>query len=129
MLDYMAELMEDAHDFSWTSAKASHALLLCRMKEGKVTWKNTDKIDRIRQANAQKIVNSGGIRNQDQGRPKKVAICKFFQRKSCTHARDHMSGGISYRHICIHCKENGKTSTHPGSDCRIHKSKNKQSML
>ena len=29
MLDYVINPLEDANDFSWTSAKASHAVLLC----------------------------------------------------------------------------------------------------
>ena len=53
MLDYQNEIMEHANDFSWQSAKASHAVLLCRMEEGKVEWSETTKIDRIRRAHAQ----------------------------------------------------------------------------
>ena len=40
MLDYLIALFEDVQDFSWDSARASHAVLLCR-------------IDQIRRANAQ----------------------------------------------------------------------------
>ena len=54
MLDYMTEIMKDAQDFGWASAKGAHALLLCRMEEGKVEWHMTEKIDRIRRAHAQK---------------------------------------------------------------------------
>ena len=32
MLEYLSELMEDSHDCGWSSAKGSHALLLCRME-------------------------------------------------------------------------------------------------
>ena len=32
MLDYMADIMEDAQDFGWPSAKGAHALILCRME-------------------------------------------------------------------------------------------------
>ena len=39
--------MEDANDFSWQAAKASHAVMLCRMEEGKVEWHETHKLDRI----------------------------------------------------------------------------------
>ena len=34
MLDYLIQLLEDANDFSWDAAKASHAVLLCRMEQG-----------------------------------------------------------------------------------------------
>ena len=62
MLEYLSEIMEDANDFSWQSAKASHAVLLCRMEEGKVQWHETHKLDQIRRSHAQRGVgqNSGG---------------------------------------------------------------------
>ena len=48
MLDYVINLLEDAADFSWASAKASHAVLLCWMEQGEVSgWSDVDKIDRI----------------------------------------------------------------------------------
>ena len=55
MLDYMISLFDDANDFSWDAAKASHAVLLCRMEQGKISdYSQTEKIDRIRRANAQR---------------------------------------------------------------------------
>ena len=57
MLEYLTDLMEDARDFGWSSAKGAHALILCRMEEGKVNWLMSDKLDRLRRAHAQKIVN------------------------------------------------------------------------
>ena len=54
MLQYLVDIMADATDFSWQNAKAAHAVLLCDMKRGAVTWDNCDKIDRIRRAHAQR---------------------------------------------------------------------------
>ena len=59
MLQYLGDIMEDASDFSWQSAKASHAVLLCEMERGKVTWLDTTRIDRMRRAYAQKHQNNG----------------------------------------------------------------------
>ena len=36
MLDYLVSLFDDANDFSWDAAKASHAVLLCRMEQGEI---------------------------------------------------------------------------------------------
>ena len=59
MLDYLISLMEDPHDLSWDGARASHAVLLCRMEQGEVkTYLETDKLDKIRQANAQRHVSA-----------------------------------------------------------------------
>ena len=55
MLDYVIALLEDANDFSWGAAKASHAVSLCRVEQGEVSdYLDIQKIDRIRRANAQK---------------------------------------------------------------------------
>ena len=37
MLDYIKALFEDGSDFSWAAAKASHAVLPCRMEQGEVS--------------------------------------------------------------------------------------------
>ena len=58
MLDYIKSLIDDANNFSWQSAKASHAILLCQMEQGEITnWSETEKIDRVRAANAQRHTN------------------------------------------------------------------------
>ena len=59
MFEYLITLMDDANDFSWTSAKASHAVLLCHMEQGEVKdFSDTASIDRIRRANAQKHMSN-----------------------------------------------------------------------
>ena len=55
MLDY-TDIMEDAQDFGWQSAKGAQALILCRMEEGKVNWLMSDKLDRLKRAHAQKVM-------------------------------------------------------------------------
>ena len=64
MLDYVINLLDDANDFSWSSAKASHAVLLCRMEQGEVAgWSDVEKIDRIRRAHAQRHISQQGTQN------------------------------------------------------------------
>ena len=58
MISYLSDLMEDATDFSWQGAKAAHAVLLCEMERGSLHWEDSDCIDRIRRAHAQKHVQS-----------------------------------------------------------------------
>ena len=53
MLDYLISLLDDCNDFSWSSAKASHAVLLCRMEQGEIKdFTETDKIDWVKHAHA-----------------------------------------------------------------------------
>ena len=93
MLEYVSELMEDAHDFGWASPKGAYAVLLCRMEEGKVNWATTDKIDQIRRTHGQKVVNNAS-KNQmlnsqgfpaNSSKPKNVHIKLIITRlDSCT---------------------------------------------
>ena len=59
-------------------AKAAHAVLLCEMERGSVTWENEDQIDRIRRAHAQKHVSTS---KQSWGRAdgRKPWFCKIFK--------------------------------------------------
>ena len=57
ILNYLIDLFDNAQDFSWTAAKASHAVLFCHMEQGDVSgYDQVERIDRIRRANAQKHV-------------------------------------------------------------------------
>ena len=47
MFDYLGNLMEDASDFSWDSAKACLAILLANMEADSVSWVETDKVDQF----------------------------------------------------------------------------------
>ena len=58
MLDYLGSLMEDASDFSWDSAKACHAILLTNIEVDRISWNETEKINRIRRAHAQRHVTA-----------------------------------------------------------------------
>ena len=52
MLTYLCNPIEDANNFSWSSAKASHAVLLCEMERSALDWQDTNRIDRIHCAHA-----------------------------------------------------------------------------
>ena len=48
MVEYGRALLEDAYDFLWSAAKASHAVFLCCMEWGEITdFSDMNKIDRI----------------------------------------------------------------------------------
>ena len=80
MLGYVTDLMEDAQDFGWPSAKGAHALILCRMEEGKVNWLMSDKLDRLRRVYAQKIVINPSTTHPSRGHMDiQGMICKVFQ--------------------------------------------------
>ena len=74
--------MEDANDFSWDAARASHAVLLCRMEQGEVKgYSEIDKLDRIRRANGQRHVTTSPNEAQNyqkKFKSSKVLTCSYF---------------------------------------------------
>ena len=110
MLDYLANLMEDASDFSWGSAKACHAILLTNMEADRVSWVETDKVDRFRRAHAQRHatgVQTSATRSVSK-KPnttynKGSMICKYFQEGTCRFPTHHKTAGQFYRHVCENC--------------------------
>ena len=111
MLDYLGNLMEDASDFSWESAKAAHAIVLTNMEADRLNWTETKKLDRIRRAHAQRHVTApySNISKTPYGKKVKNSgskngiNCKFFQEGTCRFPTHHRSAGVLYRHACESC--------------------------
>ena len=101
MLEYMISLIDDANDFSWISAKASHAVLLCRMEQGEVkSYSDVLAIDRIRRANAQKHVTvppATSIQNpafgKKFGKTTKSMPCTYFNQGTRLQKKSHETRG------------------------------------
>ena len=102
MLHYLSDLMEDANDFNWHGAKAAHAVLMCDMERGAVTWDDTARIDRVRRAHAQKHVqNVKNYGKNGEVGSKRPWFCKMYQLGSCLFAKDHESNGkAAQTHMC-----------------------------
>ena len=127
MLDYMISLMDDANDFSWISAKASHAVLLCRMEQGEIkSYSDVLAIDWIRRANAQKhVTNSVTSSSQNPlfskkfGKTTKSMPCTYFNQGTCLQKKSHETRGVLYKHICASCFASaGKTFPHAEIKCK-----------
>ena len=119
MLEYLTEIMEDDNDFGWQSAKASHAVLLCRMEDGKIDWSETQTIDRIRRAHAQSQNNGGQNSKFPKSEAKPIMACLFYQRGLCHNQRDHETAGTFYKHVCATCFSMGRENRHMSKDCKV----------
>ena len=120
MLEYLSEIMEDSHDFGWGAAKGAHAVLLCKMEEGRLDWSDTIKIDRVRRAYAHKVQSHnpnapGTKKNFGKDNP---TPCKFFQKGTCSHKIDHEHNSHLYLHVCSFCFASGKKYPHALKDCK-----------
>ena len=110
----MSDLMEDATDFSWASAKAAHAVLLCETERGTVGWSDTSRIDRIRRPHAQKhnhfSKQNWARKDHDNTKP---WFYKLYQTGQCQFQKDHEYGGNIQKHICSFCLSQGRILGHP----------------
>ena len=104
-------LVDDAQDFSWQAAKASHAVLLCHMEQEEIVdWTQVDKKDRVRQANVQKhipdVANTQFTKSNASRlstKAQKTMPCIYYNQGSCTQTKSHKTKGIFYKHICSAC--------------------------
>ena len=110
MLDYVINLLEDAMDFSWSSAKDSHAVLLCCMEQGKIGgWQEVEKIDRVRRAHAQRhTCHQSNMVLLPKSSPMFISIkirvhrIKLMKQKvSCTNIYALLVGQVKARHTFI----------------------------
>ena len=122
MLDFVIDLLDDATDFSWALAKASHAVLLCRMEQGEIaSWLETEKNDRVHQAHAQRhnTGQSSAQRAQDKHSSTKTATCICHNKSVCSQKHSHETKVILYMHVCALCwAKVGKAYPHPQTECR-----------
>ena len=127
MLDYLLKLLDDSNDFSWSVAKASHAVLLCRMEQGEISdYIQTDLVDRVRRAHAQRHIvhtTSNPTQNVRKSKITKYMPCNFYNQGTCHHSATHETTGVLYKHICSFCFSKGKNFARAETECR---SKNKQ---
>ena len=108
-LDYLADLLQDASDFSFDSAKACHAVVLTTMEHDKVSWQDTSELDRFRRQHAQ--VHTKPAQNAQISKGKRPANmeksdmpCKYFNEGFCSKHETHFTKGTWYYHICSKCK-------------------------
>ena len=122
MLDYLVSLLDDAQDFSWEAAKASHAVLLCRMEQGEVAnYSQVEKIDRIRRANAQRHTHPSShsqFHKKNFQKTQKAMPCHYFNQGTCSHTKSHDTRGVRYNHVCSVCFSSGKMFPHPEIECK-----------
>ena len=107
MLDYLTEIMQNSHNFSWNSVKGVHAVLLCQMEEGRVRWDETKKIDRIRRAHAQKMNSLQGVKRTHSR--ESATPCCYYQKGTCSQKIDYEVNGHMYLHVCSTCLQQGKS--------------------
>ena len=115
ILDYVIDLLDDATDFSWSSAKASNAVLLCRMEQGEIkSWLETEKIERVRRVRGQRHNTAQSSAKRTKKHPSaKTTTRVFYNNGVCSQKQTHETKGVLYKHVCASCwPEDGKAYPH-----------------
>ena len=60
MIEYLVELLQDAVDFSWPSAKGAHLVLVHRIADGLERWDDLDSTKKTRERYAHSTGNASG---------------------------------------------------------------------
>ena len=125
MLQYQSNLMQDALELSWPTAKRAHAAVLTEVERGQVTWKDQIGIDRIRQRFTQRVLKAEGPSAVEE----QTRVCKRYNEDVCTQAKDHTDGKTLYKHSCYTCfKAVKRHYPHPEAKCNRAKRHNSQSV-
>ena len=113
--EYIANLMKDASDFSFESARACHAVVLTTMEADRLTWLDTDGLDRARRHHAQRHAPGGGGASFDSNYSAegKSMLCKFYLDGTCKRHKSHHKNGTFYKHTCQICG-----ASHPNRSCK-----------
>ena len=118
-LQYLSNLLDDASDFSFDSAKACHAVVLTNMEQDRLSWSDTLELDRLRRQHAQRHIaptftQSTASSKSDSKAENRDIICKFFNDKKCSRHETHFTKGNWYLHICSNCRGNHAAKKCPG---------------
>ena len=115
MSDYVTELLQDACDYGWESAKGAHSVLLHRMQDGVLTWHNVKEIKKIRKRYAHTVANAT---SSDKNKMLKIVPCLKYNKGQCSRSSDHEWQNMLLKHMCTHCHNVlNKTEGHPRKDC------------
>ena len=102
-IEYLANLMEDAADFTFESAKVCHAVVLTTMEADKLDWFDTDGLDRIRRSKAQRhpthAKNVTVEKTVESDNPSMV--CKYYLTHSCNRSGSHTTFWFTHYKRCF----------------------------
>ena len=101
MVEYLTELLQDACDYSWESAKGAHSVLLHHMQDAVVNWSNLKEVNKIRKRYAQTSAGHQGV--VERSKITKVVPCFKYNKGSCLRNTDHEWQNMLLKHSCQHC--------------------------
>ena len=81
MIEYAIELLQDAVDFSWLSAKGAHFVLVQCIADGMADWADLDSVNKIREKFSKSTGNNTQNANAETNKNLKTTPCFKFNGK------------------------------------------------
>ena len=128
ILSYGIDLFQDAVDVNWEVARGANAVILQEIEQGRLTWSDSEKLNRTRTLYTQRaqvtnnnvnVTYNGG---EDAVSTRTKIVCHYYNIGRCNKENNHVTSGTTYRHICSHCfKVSKKAVEHPEHKCNVKK--------
>ena len=120
MLEYARHLLQDAIETNWTTARHAHMMVLQDIERGKVTWRDSDNIEKIRIRSTARVITTKPTSTSGKGHKHtgKEKICVGYNEGTCKQQGDHVLDNIIYKHACAFChQEVNRFCHHKTRDC------------
>ena len=119
MIDMLMNIMQDAMEFSWPSARNFYEQVGINVEMGMIKWTDDNAIEQLRMQYA-RTVFPVAKETKDYAKaplvqaPPNTRCCVAFQQKTCEQDRDHQP----FVHACAYClKSKSVLCRHPEADC------------
>ena len=115
MLQHLNELMEDCSDYGFEAVRNYHAIVLSEMEQNRLTWQDTEKIQRLRRQYAKKhCTKTMAAEAKGKVNETTTTACKSWNAGSCTKENGHDGKG----HYGSYCITIGYKRKHQEKECR-----------
>ena len=94
--------MQDCIELSFPTARRAHGMILQEMEKGNVDWTQTEKIEKIRSRNTQRVWQTNVVRTQGESGDK-VMLCKLYNKGTRRFEKQAEHSVIVYQHYCSNC--------------------------
>ena len=114
MIEYGRHLLQGAIETNWTTVHHAHIVVLQDIERGKATWRDSDRIKKIRIQNAARVITAKPASTNSKA-PKhtgKEKICVGFNDGTCKQHGDHVVDNIIHKHACTFCYQEVKRFCH-----------------
>ena len=105
MITYLSDLMQDAVDYSFTAAKGAHYVLMHKLIDNSLSWRDMEGLTELRRRYAHTNGQNDRSGVRDRVKNLRPAICFKYNRGHCGKNEAHEYNNMWLRHICLYCHD------------------------